>query len=228
MRRNLVLAVVLIFQVVFQTEAITGIEGNPVKITCSHSYADTNVKYFCRDPCDNADVLIKSNGHQTGKYRIEDKGNTFDVTISNLEKKDAGIYWCGIERVGADTYNKVILTVEKKTLENNPGVSPSKTIMYVGICLAVAVVVLATVLLFFYRYRKRNGKENNGTEYATHFMMKKAQYANTTSPVSEEGGDSKTQSSDVCYSTVSFNKNPTCSSLPPPTEYTTYSSVKPK
>uniref|UniRef100_A0A3Q2CPZ9 Immunoglobulin V-set domain-containing protein n=1 Tax=Cyprinodon variegatus TaxID=28743 RepID=A0A3Q2CPZ9_CYPVA len=127
--------------------SITGIEGNPVTITCSHSYADTNIKYFCRDPCDNADVLIKSNGQQTEKYRIEDKGNTFYVTISNLEKKDAGIYWCGIERVGADTYNKVILTTP---LALNLSPSRRQNLFHISPSLLLSVVAHFSLSLLYF------------------------------------------------------------------------------
>uniref|UniRef100_A0A3B3TLZ7 Ig-like domain-containing protein n=1 Tax=Poecilia latipinna TaxID=48699 RepID=A0A3B3TLZ7_9TELE len=101
------------FSLVFQTEAmsVTGTEGGSVKITCSHSYATTNVKYFCKGACSEADVLTKSRPmRQEGKYSIEDKGNTFYVTISKLEKGDEGVYWCGVERVGVDTYDKVTLS----------------------------------------------------------------------------------------------------------------------
>uniref|UniRef100_A0A3B5QBW0 Ig-like domain-containing protein n=1 Tax=Xiphophorus maculatus TaxID=8083 RepID=A0A3B5QBW0_XIPMA len=99
---------------VFQTEttSVTGTVGGSVTITCSHSYATTNVKYFCKGTCVDADVLIKSSTQREGKYSIKDNGNTFYVTISNLEMSDGGVYWCGIERVGVDTYGKVTLTVE--------------------------------------------------------------------------------------------------------------------
>lgn len=94
--------------------AVTGTMGQEITITCSHSNAYSNVKYFCRDPCENRDILIKSSEEKSDsnrKYSIKDKGNTFAVTISDLNKDDSGIYWCGIERVGVDTYNQVNLKV---------------------------------------------------------------------------------------------------------------------
>uniref|UniRef100_A0A3Q2QK78 CMRF35-like molecule 1 n=1 Tax=Fundulus heteroclitus TaxID=8078 RepID=A0A3Q2QK78_FUNHE len=121
MKRSLVF-VVLILEEFFQTEAIsiTGTVGTELKITCSHTYATTNVKYFCKGACTDADVLIKSNVQErgsNGKYSIKDEGNTFYVTITNLETRDAGVYWCGIDRVGADTYNKVTITVKEENPE---------------------------------------------------------------------------------------------------------------
>uniref|UniRef100_A0A665WAZ1 Immunoglobulin V-set domain-containing protein n=1 Tax=Echeneis naucrates TaxID=173247 RepID=A0A665WAZ1_ECHNA len=42
-----------------------------------------------------------------------DEGNTFFVTIQRLTQEDAGTYWCGIDRVGADTFIQVVLSVVK-------------------------------------------------------------------------------------------------------------------
>ena len=100
-----------------ETEAVsvTGVMGEEVTITCSHTYASSNVKYFCGGACKDEDVLISSRTNdQNGKYSIQDEGNTFTVTISRLTEDDAGTYWCGIDRVGADTYREVDLTVISK------------------------------------------------------------------------------------------------------------------
>lgn len=104
-----------------ETEAtlVTGESGRKVRITCSHTNAFSNIKYFCKGRCDDKDVLIRSSEKKTNsKYSISDKGNTFYVTISHLTHDDSGTYWCGIERVGADTFNKVILTVVDGELIN--------------------------------------------------------------------------------------------------------------
>lgn len=100
----------------WETEALTGEVGGKITIKCSHSYADTNVKYFCKGACRDNDVTITSRKSRTdsnGRYSIKDEGNTFYVTISDLQVEDSGTYWCGIERVGVDTYNEVILTVKE-------------------------------------------------------------------------------------------------------------------
>ncbi|CAB1443204.1 unnamed protein product [Pleuronectes platessa] len=99
----------------WKTEAITveGELGGHVTITCSHINAHGNVKYLCKAPCKNEDVLIKSNEISKGRYSITDEGNTFYVTISRLTESDAGTYQCRIERVGYDTFQEVILTVVK-------------------------------------------------------------------------------------------------------------------
>ncbi|XP_053273045.1 CMRF35-like molecule 8 isoform X2 [Pleuronectes platessa] len=99
----------------WKTEAVTveGELGGDVTITCSHINAHSNVKYFCKAPCNNEDVLIKSNEISKGRYSITNEGNTFYVTISRLTESDAGTYQCRIERVGWDTYEEVILKVVK-------------------------------------------------------------------------------------------------------------------
>uniref|UniRef100_A0A8C9XN56 Ig-like domain-containing protein n=1 Tax=Sander lucioperca TaxID=283035 RepID=A0A8C9XN56_SANLU len=101
----------------WETEAmsVTGVLGSDVTIKCSHSNAFSNVKYFCKGTCENEDVLISSrtNNNLYKKYSIKDEGNTFYVTISSLEEDDSGMYWCGIERIGLDTYSEVFLTVIK-------------------------------------------------------------------------------------------------------------------
>lgn len=119
--------------------SVTGEVGQEIPITCTHANAFSNVKYFCKEACTNEDVLITSRGENKDsqrKYSIEDKGNTFVVTISSLTEDDSGTYWCGIERVGLDTYNQVVLTVIKGELIQN--------------CIRIAFLTL----LLFITYKK--------------------------------------------------------------------------
>ncbi|XP_073763451.1 uncharacterized protein isoform X1 [Danio rerio] len=91
-----------------------GYKGRNITITCSHKWASDNIKYFCRDPCkDTTEVLVKSDQSPKGRYTLKDTGDVFTVTITNLQESDSGVYWCGVERVGLDTYNKVTLTVSE-------------------------------------------------------------------------------------------------------------------
>lgn len=95
--------------------SVTGELQEKVTITCSHSNAFYNIKYFCKGACRYEDVLISTRESNSfdGKYYIKDEGNTFYVTISDLTMDDSGTYWCGIERIGVDTYNEVVLQVEE-------------------------------------------------------------------------------------------------------------------
>uniref|UniRef100_A0A671P785 Immunoglobulin domain-containing protein n=1 Tax=Sinocyclocheilus anshuiensis TaxID=1608454 RepID=A0A671P785_9TELE len=94
---------------------IHGYFGKGATITCSYSWASTNIKYFCRDPCnDIKDILVQSDQSPTGRYTLKDSGEgTFTVNITDLQESDSGIYWCGVERFGFDSFKKVILTVSK-------------------------------------------------------------------------------------------------------------------
>ncbi|KAL7845287.1 hypothetical protein AOLI_G00234790 [Acnodon oligacanthus] len=105
---------ILLSEVAVEASAIrvSGRVGGSVMFSCSHLFAATNTKYFCRDPCSSQTILIKSGQSPTGRYRLEDSGNgVFTATITDLQKSDAGTYWCGVERYMKDTYNKVLLTV---------------------------------------------------------------------------------------------------------------------
>ncbi|XP_048054343.1 CMRF35-like molecule 1 [Megalobrama amblycephala] len=95
---------------------IYGYSGKHIIISCSYNWASTNIKYFCRDPCGYRDILVKSDRMRSpeGRYTLEDFGNgSFTVNITDLQESDTGIYWCGVQRVGIDTYLKVNLTVSE-------------------------------------------------------------------------------------------------------------------
>lgn len=95
---------------------LTASPGQTITIECSHSNALSNTKYFCKARC--TDILVSTVDKATGgKYSIRDEGNTFYVTISDLTEDDSGTYWCGIDRLVKDTYNKVVLQVLPKVVE---------------------------------------------------------------------------------------------------------------
>ncbi len=93
---------------------IHGYTGKGATIICSHARASSNIKYFCRDPCGYGDILVKSDQTPKGRYTLKDHGDgSFTVSITDLLESDSGIYWCGVERSGPDTFKKVKLTVSK-------------------------------------------------------------------------------------------------------------------
>lgn len=208
----IVLILVFLLGGLWETEAmsVTGVLGEEVTIKCSHSNAFSNVKYFCREACGNEDVLISSRTNKmnsNGKYSIIDEGNTFRVTISYLTKEDSGSYYCGIERIGVDTYNGVILTVTDRTANDlsQSNASSTKRLVYSGVGLGVVVLALAMTLLIFFRYRKRgihtsSGNDNN-TVYAAHSSQNQDGHHITTSS-STANGDKETDSRSLSSSTV--------------------------
>ncbi|XP_056312063.1 CMRF35-like molecule 1 [Danio aesculapii] len=96
--------------------SVHGYKGNYINISCSHSWASDNKKFFCRDPCnDKNDILVNSDKSPKGRYTLNDYGKgVFIVTITDLKESDSGVYWCGVERSIKNTHRKVELTVSKE------------------------------------------------------------------------------------------------------------------
>ncbi|XP_026159945.1 polymeric immunoglobulin receptor-like isoform X2 [Mastacembelus armatus] len=101
---------------------VSGYIGSQAKVSCSYPEGyETYMKYLCRDPCDDADVLIESTATQKNRYSISDDNGkrVFTTTISDLSKTDAGKYWCGVSRTGQDIYTEVQLDLVPDSCCNN-------------------------------------------------------------------------------------------------------------
>ncbi|XP_028310557.1 CMRF35-like molecule 8 isoform X2 [Gouania willdenowi] len=232
----LTLVLILFLQGLCESEALSvkGKVKDKINITCSHTNAWSNMKYFCKEKCENKDVLIKSNGknkNSDGRYSIEDKGNVFFVIISKLTIEDSGTYWCAIDRVGVDTYNKVSITVEEdktgneESLTTNTKASFSKMMIYIGAGLGMVVLVSVIVLVIFVKHQRRiihssSAGKNPETIYTTLFFEKEDSLAiehhetNCRTKNSAENTDAnvspqpQNQRDDLFYTTVSFVKRP--------------------
>ncbi|XP_069046368.1 CMRF35-like molecule 7 [Lepisosteus oculatus] len=100
---------------------VNGSEGGRVEIECYYPDGyQHKEKYWCRDPCWNKDVLIK-----TGKTDIEvtvgrfslfvnTSVRTFTVTMNNLTLQDTAVYYCGLEQWGPDKYTKIIVSTDTR------------------------------------------------------------------------------------------------------------------
>uniref|UniRef100_A0A3B4U036 Immunoglobulin V-set domain-containing protein n=1 Tax=Seriola dumerili TaxID=41447 RepID=A0A3B4U036_SERDU len=115
-----------------------GFEGGEVSFQCSYKFAWKNDKYFCKDECKEAEDILatvksEQNKDSWSKYSIKDEGNTFFVTISRLTQDDAGIYWCGIERVGFDTYNELHLSHPAISTITRNQLKTARTTVYIFI-----------------------------------------------------------------------------------------------
>ncbi|XP_039610064.1 polymeric immunoglobulin receptor-like [Polypterus senegalus] len=97
---------------------ISGFERQSVSVRCSYDkgYADY-VKYWCQgEDWENCETVQSSDSQSQGnKIVINDYRffGEFTVTINNLEKSDAGTYWCAIQRTGYDYNARVRLEVKE-------------------------------------------------------------------------------------------------------------------
>lgn len=231
-------------------------EGATLEIICSHSNAQGNVKYFCKDPCEDEDVLIKSKQEHRSKFSIRDNGNTFDVTISDLTPDDSGIYWCGVERIGLDTYNKVYITVKQMQVESQSNglllnETSEKTLLYGGLGLGVLLVILFSAAVIYIKHRHQDVSNSMGDDvtYSDPFKHTQKPSEDTTSCYSASQNSkldpstsdintgithkptchtyANVQSEGNCYSPLVFTKNRQDSAQSVTTpESTVYSEVK--
>uniref|UniRef100_A0A665WAY7 Immunoglobulin V-set domain-containing protein n=1 Tax=Echeneis naucrates TaxID=173247 RepID=A0A665WAY7_ECHNA len=89
--------------------------GGEVSIHCSVGRTKDGSLYFCRGVCSRENILIQTDGKgsaitQQGRYSME--VNSEDG-VFNLQLSDSGKYWCGVDRLGVDTYISVFLTVKE-------------------------------------------------------------------------------------------------------------------
>uniref|UniRef100_A0A671PEW9 Immunoglobulin domain-containing protein n=1 Tax=Sinocyclocheilus anshuiensis TaxID=1608454 RepID=A0A671PEW9_9TELE len=125
-------------------------EGS-ITITCSHGWASTKIKYFCRDPRkDSKDILVKSDQSPRRRYTLKDSGEgTFTVNITDLQESDSGIYWCGVERFGFDTFTKVKLTVSKGKTDDAESESRNQVCEHLN-----TTCPQKNTFFFFFKYKK--------------------------------------------------------------------------
>uniref|UniRef100_A0AAY5KL42 Ig-like domain-containing protein n=1 Tax=Esox lucius TaxID=8010 RepID=A0AAY5KL42_ESOLU len=90
-------------------------EGGSTSIECPYDQGyETYPKYFFKGIWAHKVPTRVRKNYFEGRYSINDFGNGyFNVTIKDLERSDYGTYWCGVERDGVDSYQKVYLSVEE-------------------------------------------------------------------------------------------------------------------
>ncbi|XP_060920926.1 CMRF35-like molecule 1 [Labrus mixtus] len=104
--------------------------GENVTIRCSGWNiwwnVNDNVKYLCSSPCTEDKHIIIKAGHEKinrkDQIQLFNKGDVLLVTFTDLQKSDAGKYYCGVKRFGKDAY----IEVNVKVMDAEPS-SPIKT-----------------------------------------------------------------------------------------------------
>ncbi|XP_028849822.1 CMRF35-like molecule 5 isoform X3 [Denticeps clupeoides] len=178
---------------------VSGVEGGSVKIQCRYR-ADYihRPKYFCRDPCGNKDVLIKSEKSDefksVGKYSIYDDspGRSFTVTIYKLTVRDSGIYYCGLDQWFKDTKTRINVSVSKAVPVSQRPLSVARTSLQdistssstwstaqtstagsVAACGAVLALLITCILLALFNVHTRCAvlKKSNPDDQAVDVQM---------------------------------------------------------
>nr|XP_015197690.1 PREDICTED: CMRF35-like molecule 5 isoform X6 [Lepisosteus oculatus] len=111
---------------------VSGSEGGSVEIRCDYPDGyQYKEKYWCRHPCGNKDVLIKTGKTDTvvsvGRFSlfVNISVRTFTVTMSRLTLQDTGVYYCGLEQWGPDKYTEMLLRVTEHTQGKNQSMTVS-------------------------------------------------------------------------------------------------------
>uniref|UniRef100_A0A667X1Z9 Immunoglobulin V-set domain-containing protein n=1 Tax=Myripristis murdjan TaxID=586833 RepID=A0A667X1Z9_9TELE len=107
---------------------VSGHVGGEVSILCSGKWSTDSSSnnynmYLCKGVCSSKNILVqtdwkKSSVTQRGRYgmRVNRRDGVFTVTIKRLEKADAGIYHCGLERTFKVMYQEVNLKCKEKNI----------------------------------------------------------------------------------------------------------------
>ena len=98
---------------------MNGRVGENVTIGCSDwdvwSDVTQNKKYFCYSPCtEDKHIIVKAAFGKTSyknRIKITNTAEGLFVTFTDLQKSDSYTYYCGVNRVGQDSFIKVNLKV---------------------------------------------------------------------------------------------------------------------
>ncbi|PNJ87656.1 CMRF35-like molecule 1 isoform X2 [Pongo abelii] len=99
---------------------VNGLERGSLTVQCVYSSGwETYLKWWCRGAIwHDCKILVKTTRSEQEVKRdrvsIKDnrKNHTFTVTMEDLMKTDADIYWCGIEKTGTDLGVPVQVTID--------------------------------------------------------------------------------------------------------------------
>ncbi|XP_062416630.1 uncharacterized protein LOC119223748 isoform X4 [Pungitius pungitius] len=99
----------------------TGEEGGNITVGCFFTLSG-KTKFFCKEPCEQGDILIKTEEDtaESGRYSIKYKevgSKVIYVTITKLIKSDAGKYRCGLYRsLLPSSSSEIEITVEEASV----------------------------------------------------------------------------------------------------------------
>ncbi|XP_062395609.1 polymeric immunoglobulin receptor-like [Sardina pilchardus] len=138
----------------------TGHVGGHKRIQCKYpEEAKTNVKHFFKqhDTSVDLDFITSNSLPKNTKYSQSDNksANVFTVTIHELERKDAGIYWCGVRTAG----NNVALTGQVNL--QITGVTEKAPVKDMKTPVVMGIIALVLAVTLFLCYRHIQSKEHD-------------------------------------------------------------------
>uniref|UniRef100_A0A4X1SII3 Ig-like domain-containing protein n=1 Tax=Sus scrofa TaxID=9823 RepID=A0A4X1SII3_PIG len=101
-------------------KAVRGQERGSLAVQCRYTPGwESHGKWWCRGAdWDSCKILVQTTASEPEvkrdrvSIRDDRENRTFTVTTEELRLDDAGVYWCGIERVGHDHGTQVRVTVD--------------------------------------------------------------------------------------------------------------------
>uniref|UniRef100_A0A8C5ZCD9 Ig-like domain-containing protein n=1 Tax=Marmota marmota marmota TaxID=9994 RepID=A0A8C5ZCD9_MARMA len=101
-------------------QTTSGPERGSLTVQCNYTSGwKTHKKYWCRGAVwSSCKTLVKTTGSEQEvkedrvSIRDDQENLTFMVTMEDLRRDDADIYWCAIERVGSDHGFPVDVTID--------------------------------------------------------------------------------------------------------------------
>ncbi|KAK9981707.1 hypothetical protein ABG768_001231 [Culter alburnus] len=172
---------------------VTAPVGGNATFRCSHFLASGNIKYFCRNSCEDEFILIRSNKKQnltrTGRFTLYDEGSDFTVTITRLQLSDSGTYICAVDRFIFDTYKYATLHVFKVSVSTPVPASASSPhartttrdnttrdttrdttgpLFYVGVGLGVLTLIFTVVVFIFIQLKYKQKRCSSSVTASTH------------------------------------------------------------
>ncbi|XP_028608591.1 CMRF35-like molecule 1 isoform X2 [Grammomys surdaster] len=104
-------------------EEVSGYEQGSLTVQCRYNTGWNNYnKYWCQgDYWQTCEILVETDASERLKkknrvsIRDDQKHRIFTVTMEDLRMSDAGIYWCGITKVGRDPMFKVHVNINPVT-----------------------------------------------------------------------------------------------------------------
>ncbi|XP_032415232.1 uncharacterized protein LOC116717748 isoform X1 [Xiphophorus hellerii] len=169
-------------------ETYAGMEGENITVECKFNFAGNPI-IFCKENCEGENILINTTEDSTKKgrystfYETNYTSAVLHVSISELKRSDSGRYRCGFgkdrsqdhefyldvtEATTSSSSYSSSTTIQQTTILSEPN-GETFLLLYVGLGLAVLIVLLATVLLIYCqrkRFHQQKGRpaETNPTD----------------------------------------------------------------